>query len=480
MPTLSRAAKRRERTALRAAPAAPIATPSRPQFGAAMEEDPGRRSAVRETHPWIQADVDRIHNAILYGLQGRPAQLQDIYDDMLDRDGRVSACSRTRCLALVGRPWAVKPAPGMEQDPEAKRIAEECHDILAAIPRWPVIVGELAEGITKGFAVQEIMWGVDRRGRYVPKDFKWRAQNRFVWQPETLQLARKDLGDPYWGVSLGTIKPDGFVVHSPKAGRAAYVTRGGVLISCLVPALAKKHGNKWWFKGLERDGVPLPVLNLPAGADGGAPSPDVIAESKKILRNMAASWGAVTWGGMEFLKAPSTGDFTGDAHDKLIGVANVEIAIILLGQNLTTEVQGGSLAAATAHNYVRGDYLAADLVELAVTVREQIIERVVRFNWPGGPVPIYETSADAKSMPTLLEVEAGVFSEDELRSLRGFAPKADGAGAEYRRTVPAAASAGAGFVPPAAAASPGGAPAASPLRSQPVTVLPRFPTRRRP
>lgn len=444
-----------------------------PTFGESISDTPSR-NVERETHPWIQADVDRIHNAILENLRGRPAQLQDIFDDIIDRDDRVSACSRTRALALVGRPWAVKPAPGMEQDADAAFVAEQCHDIMQAIPRWPLVVGELGgDGINRGLGVQEIVWGVDRKGRYVPKNFKWKAPNRFVWQPETLKLARKDMLDPYWGVALDDLKPDGFVVHTPKAGRPSYVTRGGVLISIVIPALSKKHGNKWWFKGLERDGVALPILKIEGNQDT---SPELIAEGKKILRNMAASWGAVLWGGMSIEKAGGTGEFDGTAHEKLVNLANTSIAIALLGQNLTTEVTGGSFAAANAHNFVRGDLLANDLVELAVTVREQVLERIVRFNWPGAPVPIYETTVGQKQAPSVEEVEAGLYTDDEARSGKGWAPKADGAGSKYR-TPPVAAPAFSAYSAPTATL--GGAAAAPPFRAVPMTVVPTFPTSKR-
>jgi len=532
---MSRTSARAARRALAAAPKRPT-----PTFGAAMDETPSKNGA-NETHPWIAADINRIHNAILDALRGQPAQLQDVYDDILDRDDRVSACARTRTLALVGRPWAVKPAPGMEQDAEAKRIAEECHDIMAAIPRWPLVVGELADGILKGFAVQEIMWGVDRKGRYVPKDFRWRAQNRFVWQPLTLELARRDVGDPYWGKALSDVKPDGFVVHTPKAGRAAYAMRGGALISVLVLSLAKKHGNIGWLKGIERMGVPLPVLKISGDQN---PGDELIAEGKKILRNMSAHWGAVVWGEMEFVKAGGTGEWNGDAQEKLVALCNTSIAIELLGQNMTTEISGGGFGGggATTQNIVRGDLLANDLVELDATVRDQVLERIVRFNWPGAPVPVYVTTTGEKAEITVAEVEAGLYTEDEARGRKGYAPKADGAGSKYRpalAAVPAQIGApapgvdvptadvqqaalngaqvsslqeilinvatgqlpretgiklitaafpisatdaeammgtvGAGFTPAAPAdASPGGAPAAPPFRSVPLTVVPTF------
>lgn len=57
------------------------------------------------------------------------------------------------------------------------------------------------------------------------------------------------------------------------------------------------------------------------------------------------------------------------------------IAVLTLGQNLTTDVQSGSRAAAQVHDSIRGDFLKADDEIWATTVRTQVLTYWVRYNW---------------------------------------------------------------------------------------------------
>lgn len=60
---------------------------------------------------------------------------------------------------------------------------------------------------------------------------------------------------------------------------------------------------------------------------------------------------------------------------------DTSIAILILGQNLSTEVQGGSRAAAEVHDNVRADFLKADDQIWSTTIRTQILTPWVNFNW---------------------------------------------------------------------------------------------------
>lgn len=60
---------------------------------------------------------------------------------------------------------------------------------------------------------------------------------------------------------------------------------------------------------------------------------------------------------------------------------DTSIAILILGQNLSTDVQGGSRAAAQVHDNVRGDFLKADDQIWATTIRTQVLTPWVIFNW---------------------------------------------------------------------------------------------------
>lgn len=77
-------------------------------------------------------------------------------------------------------------------------------------------------------------------------------------------------------------------------------------------------------------------------------------------------------------------------------LAQAGIAIALRGQNLTTEVKGGSFAAASVHASVERTLLAADANARAVTMHDQVLVPWARYNLRGGaaaaPWPVWDTT----------------------------------------------------------------------------------------
>jgi phage gp29-like protein len=67
--------------------------------------------------------------------------------------------------------------------------------------------------------------------------------------------------------------------------------------------------------------------------------------------------------------------------------ANTAIAIVHLGQNLTTEVDGGSYAATVEHGTVRQDYKRFDAKTLSTSVHDGPLSHWQRFNFGSGEAP---------------------------------------------------------------------------------------------
>jgi phage gp29-like protein len=410
----------------REAPEIVVRSPLGPGAGLVLKPSKWSRQA---THPMVGADAARVHNAILRRLQGYEDQYQDFLDDMRDRDPRVAAVCATRILALQGRPWSVAPPSWAEADTDAQRVAEDVTTILrrcrtADGKGWPSIIGELANGVVTGLAVLEIEWGVSPEGWHVPVRLHWRHSNRFGWD-EDLDLV---IDDPSVGgrPKLSTFGNDKFVVHSPSGGRAAYPMRRGVMLGMLWPSLLKRTDLKFWIKATERWGAPLPILELP---ENNAHLKDA---AKEMLNDLTANWNAVLWGGVKASVMPGSGNLNPAVYESLANFCNVEIAIAGLGQNLTTEVQGGSYAAATAQNFVRMDLLAGDCAELDATIANQLIAPIVRYNWPGAILPEYTTETVQQAELEREDVDAGLFTPDDYRASKGYGPMSDGRGAEYR------------------------------------------------
>jgi hypothetical protein len=207
--------------------------------------------------------------------------------------------------------------------------------------------------------------------------------------------------------------------------------RRGVMLGMVFPSLTKRYGLRWWLQATERWGSPLPIIKLP----NNEASAELQAAAERALNDIKATWSATLWGGMEIDTLGGNGRVDSELYGRLVDLANTSISIQGLGQNLTTEVQGGSYAAAKTHELVRMDLHAGDLSELDDTITWQLIEPIVRYNWPGAPVPEYVTEIEQREPIDLPDVEAGLFTDDEYRSSKGYAPKPDGQGGDFRQPV---------------------------------------------
>lgn len=415
-----------------------------PALGSAMPaSEAGARSGRRrsrttqrdrETHPWaVEHAADAMRNfvnAYRASLRGDPAALQDIEDDILDRDSHIGSHARTRVLALQSLVGRFKTPPGMEQDPDAIANAEFCQRVINGLEEWPLAIGWLAEGIIRGYAVVEKDWRLAADGNWVIWRLQWRHQNRFAFDGD-LQMCRREMNEQWPGTPLEEVKADGWIVHIPMAGRATYAHRGGLMLPAIPLAFAKRHGWKYFLLGSERAGVPLFAAKVADGVD----NDDLADEALAVIRKMNAHWGAVFRGAVELLKVEGTGEFTGELHKSIIDTANTSSAINFLGQALATEAgttEVGSFAAAKISNLVRTDLKSADAVALAVDIRRQVAEPLIRVNQRRGAIPIYEFDLGLRDLPTIDDVREGINTEDERRAAMGWPAKPNGAGAVFR------------------------------------------------
>lgn len=393
----------------------------------------GRRIVVDNSarnlpqHPIIQAKVDTLHSILLESESGKQGRYQDLLDDLSERDDRVRAVCNTRALALSGKKWAITAPRGYGQDKEAIRVAEGVSDIVARIPDWGRTVAEFSSGILRGYSVSEAEWIND--GKQVVPRYHWihprnfghdeMAELRYVTSPYVM---------PNTGELLSTYGEHKFVVHSPNGGWAGTATRRGAMRAVIFASYVKRFGVRFWLVAAERFGQPAPYIIVPEGAD------DLYTEATKILKGLTADWQAVLTKGMEVKALEGSTTFNADVHRGLTEFANTSIAICVLGQNLSTEVaSGGSYAAGKTQEGVRQDYLSADAIELASTIRTQVLAPIVYYNFgEGAPVPEFEFQLAQKATKEIFayHIEAGAVTFDEVRDSLGLPPLPDGAGAK--------------------------------------------------
>jgi len=135
-----------------------------------------------------------------------------------------------------------------------------------------------------------------------------------------------------------------YALHNPKHNRPM----GTALYDALYwPVKLKGASLEFWHKFLEKYGVPWAVGTTLGDRD----------EMAKELYNMLSGDAAVIENGdtIETVVTSKVGDF-----DKLAAYCDTQIAKVILGGNLTSEVKGGSFAAAETHNDIRTDIAMTD------------------------------------------------------------------------------------------------------------------------
>jgi phage gp29-like protein len=282
----------------------------------------------------------------------------------LHRDDRIEPCARDRINALVGAgaaQFTLEPVTGAfssRSKPLAARVSEWHPTVFTA--GW--MMECLWDVIFLGFSISYVVWDISTT--------EWRPKQLIKWDADFVQWSDADdcylvstLGgqvkvranDPNWlVVGMGARKPHMFgailALGCPYVFRqldwrdwSRYNERHGLpIIKITEPANEITPGEKEaFFRGMQRmsrNGI----IRLPQGDNPESPGYDV-----DIMEAKARSY---------------------DSFNQFLDAVNTGIAIYLKGGNLSTEVQGGSFAAAGWHMRVRKDYAENDAQAMAAGI----------------------------------------------------------------------------------------------------------------
>jgi phage gp29-like protein len=157
----------------------------------------------------------------------------------------------------------------------------------------------------------------------------------------------------------------------------------GAVRSVSIPWLVRQFALRDWARYSEVHGLPQKKAKVPAMAS---------AEDKRRFFNAVKRLGAETafllpqpmnpssgadWD-VELLEAKDT-SWLGFEH--LIERCDKSITLCIRGTNLTTEVKGGSFAAAKTHREEDSDYAIADAKKFAMAMRKQVFMLYCLYNY---------------------------------------------------------------------------------------------------
>ncbi len=371
---------------------------------------------------WTKDEVDAALQNHELGQFAQSALLADA----MTRDDALDAVLSTRILGLLGLPRNVEPS--LEVDPrrgrKAARLLDEKYDqifprsTLAELLKWAILLG---------FALAQIVWH--------PNDdaTEWLPELQ-VWHPSFVYY-RHDLRRY---VALTT---EGPVVIEPGNGQWLLYTpfgtdRGwmsGAIRSVAIPWLARLFAWRDWQRWSELYSLGVRKAIAPASADE--------AEKERFFHQVTALGAETTvlvthaLSGekydLEMLWPNSQG--TADGFERLLNKCESRIAIRLLGQNLTTEVRSGSLAAARVHENVKLELLQFDDRTLSEDLRAQVLRPYCRFNFAGGDplaprigrktAPTEDRKNEAETLSSAAQALAALLTAGAPVDVRAFADR---------------------------------------------------------
>lgn len=344
-----------------------------------LQQEPSAASRVRIGNwspgiksTWTVADV---RAALLQHEQGSFSQTAQLVDAMW-RDDRIPVLVEGRARGMLGLPLVCQPPPGHEDDPYAQKLADDWTAWYERVFPLDHQVRALVDLIMFGFALCQVTWERADLGQWEPR--VWNEQAGYVYWDE----AR--MGYNY-------VTRDGTVPIVPGDGRWILFEMGdrgylrGAVRGLALFWLIRQQAWFDWARWSERHGMPLLLAKYPVQvADDEADEfwDDIRALGRDASVMLPQGVGPNGEGyDLGLLEAKDRG--YGGFKDLLDETARA-FSIRLLGQNLTTEVDGGSFAAASVHKTVKREVLQGDERGFHLDVRDQLVRPVSEMMVAGG------------------------------------------------------------------------------------------------
>lgn len=328
------------------------------------------------------SDIRSALDAHMIGNFFQSAQLSDA----MTGDDRVASVLGTRVKGLLGLPFNVRVRTKRKGDDKA-------HDVAKFIKRaWKRMVPRaqaamfLQWGIMMGFALAEIVWRY-RGGFWMPTIRTWHPQLTY-YRYDTRAFYAVTLDGP-----VRVVPGDGkWILYAPHGDYRGWIH--GSVRTCAVPWRYRGFGWRDWARHCEKHGKPWVKLITPLNSND--------ADKNRFFNSFLAMGDETTIQtpvvdqdnrfDVELMEAQHP---AAEVFAKFVERCDTLISCAMLGQNLTTEVQGGSYAAATVHGQIRQDFLEADAYTLGECLQQQIVRPFCAYNFPDGQKYVPSVGWDA-------------------------------------------------------------------------------------
>jgi phage gp29-like protein len=293
----------------------------------------------------------------------------DIYRD-LKTDPHVWSCVQSRKSGILSLEFIISP------NGATNSIVAEIEKMFSDMDIQQV-ERDILEAPLFGYQPLEILWnfkGSDRKFLY-PEKIVAKPQEWFFYDTNG-EFRYKKSGEPK-GVPVPPLK----ILNVQY--EASYLNPYGhsLLGKCYWPVIFKNGGVKFWVNFTEKYGMPILMGQYTRGATN-----DEAQRLADELANMTEDAVIVAPSDIKLEMHEAGRDSSVNLYSELIKFCNTEISKVILSQTLTTELDGGSYAAAQTHYQIRQEVIQSDirLVEAAIN---KIIQYVVDLNFAGSKYP---------------------------------------------------------------------------------------------
>lgn len=346
----------------------PNATPSPPRDPSVFHRY-DQISTVLWKVDWTKQEVDDALRQHELGLFATSALLAEA----MTRDDSFDAVLHTRVGGLLGLDKTVTPSTkGPARG--AKKIASAIDGRFEEFFERHALSQLLRWGILMGFAIAQIIWEPNEDGT------EW-LPSLDVWHP-VFTYVRLDTQEYIVYTTEGpiTVTPgDGqWLLYTPYGRKYGWFN--GAIRSVAIPWLARQYAWRDWLRWSELYSLGIRKAIVPANAD------------QKIKNKFYAQVAAIGAAPVVLCEENESGkkydlqtDFpdatkAAESFEKLLNKCESKIAIRINGQNLTTEVKGGSYAAAKVHENVKQDILQSDSTTLGDVLSRDVITPYISFH----------------------------------------------------------------------------------------------------
>ncbi len=296
---------------------------------------------------------------------GDPAQFLELAERMEEKDLNYRAVLSTRKLAVTGMDVVVESVDDDALNVAAADLAREV--LMDSALRLGM--KDVLDALGKGFSVCQIIWETTEK-QWRPASVQW--CNPVWFRPakadgRTVKLVN---GYGYEDTDLLDLEKNQFIVHTP-AIKSAIVIKRGLARVAVWAYIFKNYTIKDWLRASEIYGTPFRLGKYVDKAHRG----DLLSALKSMGTD---AYGVIPdTAQIEFIAAPG-GD--GSIYERLADWADKQVAIGVLGQYGTVQSVPGQLGAANEKSAVREDIQIDDAVDLAATLRRDLITPLIRFN----------------------------------------------------------------------------------------------------